>query len=45
MEKEEGEITGGWFTDKGMIVKSQRADDTASEAKIENENEFPSENN
>lgn len=41
MEKEDGEITGGWFTDKGMIVKSQRADDTASEATMENENEFP----
>ena len=45
MEKEDGEITGGWFTDKGMIVKSHRADDTASDAMIENENGHPSENN
>ena len=45
MEKEDGEITGGWFTDKGRTVKSQRAEDTASVATMENEKGYPSENN
>lgn len=41
MKKEEEEIMGEWFIDKGETVKSQRADDTASEAMTENAKGFP----